>query len=380
MEENSTFLTRFEGVNDPRLLRKQLYPLNEILFLCVNAVLCGYEDWDEIADFGKAKITWFRQFLPYKNGICSHDTVNRVMGLIDYREFEQFFVAWVESLVGILNGKMIHIDGKLLCGSVEKKLQQTSHSEGGKSAVHLVSAWSSELNFCLGQYKTEDKSNEITAIPALLDMLEIGGSLISIDAMGCQKKIASKIIDKEGDYLLGLKNNQASLNEAVKLLFEAKKSISEPHETAEINRDRFEVRHCRVLPAKFLPANLINEWPNLTNLIQIEAFRGICSKENDFSVEFRYYISSKNESAEFFNKAVRAHWSIENNLHWALDVQFGEDKSRKKSNNSSQNFALIRKIALNLLKNNSDDSKISIKRRKNKCTLFDDYRFKTLRF
>lgn len=383
MKENqpcSSFLIRFEGVKDPRKQRKQLYPLNEILFLCVNAVLSGYEEWGEISDFGKAKLPWFRQFLPYKNGICSHDTVNRVMGLIDYREFEQFFVSWVESLLGVLDGKMIHIDGKALRGSVEKKLQQTSHSEGGKSAVHLVEAWSSELNFCIGQYKTEDKSNEITAIPALLDMLEIIGCLVSIDAIGCQKKITSKIIDKEADYLLGLKANQEHLYEAVKLAFASQRTTADTHETAEINRGRFEVKHCRVMSAALLDADLTNGWVGLKTLIEIESHRGICSKEDDYSVELRYYISSKSECAEFFNKAVRSHWSIENNLHWSMDVQFGEDRSQKQSKNAPQNFALVRRIALNLLKNNEEDPKVSIKRRKNKCTLSDEYRLNTLKF
>jgi predicted transposase YbfD/YdcC len=377
---NPEFLFRFEGVNDPRLMRKQLYPMNEILFLCINAVLCGYEDWGEIADFGKAKLSWFRKYLPYKNGICSHDTVNRVMGLIDYREFEVFFVSWVESLIGVLGGKMIHIDGKVLRASVEKKLQQTSKSEGGKSAIHLVEAWSSELNFCIGQYKTEDKSNEITAIPALLDMLDIVGCLISIDALGCQKTIASKIINKESDYLFGLKGNQEHLHKAVKELFESPEIDTEVHETAEINRGRFEVRHCRVLSAKLLDTKLLNEWAGLATLIEIEAHRGILKKDDDYSVEYRYYISSKVGSPEFFNKAVRAHWAIENNLHWSMDVQFDEDKSQKQSKNSPQNFALIRRMALNMLKNNGEDSKISINRRKNKCTLSDEYRSSTIRF
>jgi predicted transposase YbfD/YdcC len=380
IQSNPEFLLRFEGVKDPRMMRKQLYPMNEILFLCVNAVLCGYEDWGEIADFGKAKLTWFQKYLPYKNGICSHDTVNRVMGLIDYREFEVFFVSWVESLIGCLGGKMIHIDGKALRASVEKKLQQTSHSEGGKSAIHLVEAWSSELNFCIGQYKTEDKSNEITAIPALLDMLEITDCLVSIDAMGCQKTIATKIKAKKSDYLFGLKGNQERLHEAVKELFKSSQTISEANETAEINRGRVEVRHCRVLPAELLGAEILNEWTGLTTLIEIEAHRGIIKKDDDYSIEHRYYISSKIGSAEFFNKTVRAHWAIENNLHWSMDVQFGEDKSQKQSKNAPQNFALIRRMALNMLKNNGEDAKISINRRKNKCTLSDDYRASTLKF
>lgn len=368
------------GLHDPRIDRKKLYPLTELLFLTVNAVMCGYSEWDEIVDFGEAKLAWFRLYLPYENGISSHDTLNRAIGLLDCREFEVFFVSWMQGLADTLCGKLVDIDGKKLRSSVDKRLQQVAKKDGGKSAVHLVEAWCSELKLCLGQYKTEDKSNEITAIPALLDLLEIQGCLISIDAMGCQKDIAAKIIGKEADYLLGLKGNQEKVHIAVKGLFEQQGSFQTPDFQSDINHGRVENRYCRVLSANLLPEEIRKEWLGLGALIEIRSERVVLSVEGHCSVEYRYYLASRVESSEFYNKMVRGHWGIENQLHWSMDVQFGEDKSRKRAGNAAQNFALIRRLALNLLKTNHDKPKTSIKRRMNKCALSDDYRRNTLRF
>ena len=372
-------LSKFEGITDPRIERKKLYPLNEILFLVVNAVISGFSEWEEIVDFGEEKIRWLRHYLPYKECIPSHDTINRVMGMINYRDFEAFFVSWVEGMALTVGGKVINIDGKKLRASVDKILQQTAHSAGGKSAIHLVEAWCGELNLCLGQYKTEDKSNEIKAIPALLDMLEISGSTITIDAMGCQKDIAAKIIDKEGDYILGLKGNQETIHQAVKELFEKHEGPIDSHTSENIGHGRIEVRECRVLEAELLDESLRKEWKGLNALIEICSTRLIeASKQH--TVECRYYLGSKKQSAMLYNQQIRSHWGIENQLHWAMDVQFGEDKSRKRAANSAQNFGLIRRMALNLLKTNNDNPKVSINRRMNKCALSDEYRRKTIRF
>lgn len=373
-------LAGLEGIADPRIARKKLYPLTELLFLAVNAVICGYRDWDEIVDFGNEKLPWIRLYLPFEHGISSHDTLNRAIGLIDYREFEVFFVAWMQGMVETVGGKLVNIDGKKLRSSVDKHLQQIAKKDGGKSAIHLVEAWCSELKLCLGQYKTEDKSNEITAIPALLDLLEIQGCLVSIDAMGCQKDIAAKIIDKEADYLLGLKGNQEKVHRAVKELFEQQADLQTPDLQEDINHGRVESRQCRVLPARLLPEDIRKDWPGLGMLVEIRSERVVVSVEGNYSLEHRYYLASRVESPGFYNRMVRGHWGIENELHWSMDVQFGEDKSRKRAGNAAQNFALICRLALNLLKTNQDKPKTSIKRRMNKCALSDDYRRRTLRF
>jgi predicted transposase YbfD/YdcC len=369
----------FEGVEDPRINRKKLYPLNEILFLCISAVISGFSEWEDISDFGNEKLSWLRGYLPYNNGIPSHDTVNRVMGLINYRDFEVFFISWVESLVSNLGGKVISIDGKKLRSSVDKLLQQKSKSEGGKSAVHLVEAWCSELNLCLGQYKTEDKSNEITAIPALLDMLDIKNCVITIDAMGCQKAIAEKIIDKGGDYIFGLKGNQESIHVATQALFEQQSGQTDLFFVEEAGHGRGEARQCRTLPASLLDASLSSQWKGLNTLIEIRSERYITAKDH-YSMEYRYYLGSCEQSAELYNGQIREHWDIENGLHWTMDVTFGEDKSRKRAGNSAQNFGLIRRVGLNLLKNNKEKKRISINRRMHRCAMSDDYRAKTLNF
>lgn len=373
-------LARFEGIKDARIERKKLYQLNEVLFLTISAVLSGYSDWEEIVDFGEAKLGWLQTYLPYANGIPSHDTINRVIGLIDYRDFEAFFISWVEGMALCVGGKVINIDGKKLRASVDKLLQQKSRSEGGKSAVHLVEAWCSELDLCLGQYKTEDKSNEITAIPALLDILEVSGSMVTIDAMGCQKAIAAKIIDKGADYILGLKGNQETIHNAVKTLFEAQQAgVGDVEEQETVDHGRVEVRRCRTLSAELLDESLRAEWKGLTTFIEIQSERYIIATDQ-YSIEYRYYLGSKIQSAALYNQHVRNHWGIENKLHWSIDVAFGEDKSRKRNGNNAQNFGLIRRIALNLLKTNTDKPKVSLNRKMNKCSLSDEYRRKTLRF
>lgn len=378
-QNQADLIKRFEGIKDTRIERQQLYPLREILFLTINAVISGSSEWGEVIDFGKLKLDWLRRYLPFENGIPSHDTVNRVIGLINYRDFEAFFIGWIEGLSLSLGGKLINIDGKKLRSSVDKILQGKPHHEGGKSAIHLVEAWCSELNLCLGQYKTEDKSNEITAIPALLDLLEISGSTVTIDAMGCQKAIAAKIIDKQADYILGLKGNQEAIHNATKALFESKSYLTEISEETAVGHGRYEVRQCRIIPANCLDETLRANWKGLNMLIEIHSERLILATEA-YEVERRYYLGSKIQSAEAYNKETRAHWGIENKLHWSLDVTFGEDKSRKRAGNNAQNFGLIRRIALNLLKTNDDKPNVSLHRRMNKCALSDEYRCKTFKF
>lgn len=373
-----SLIESFTPLEDPRIDRKKLYPLMEIVFLSVCAVLSGFEEWDEVVDFGEEKLNWLRKYLPYEHGIPSHDTMNRVISLVDDRAFERCFIDWVEMSISLPEGVTIHLDGKALSRSATIKQQQTPRSKGGKGAIQILHAWCSELQVCLGQYKTETKSNEITAIPALLDMLEVSGCLITIDAMGCQKTIAEKIIDKDADYLFGLKDNQEALSLAAFTAFDEKAQAAHTDTQTDQNHGRKEIRNCRVLPSTALPEwGKAADWNGLKTLIEIRSERyvmatGILEKET------RYYISSLIDDAAAFNRLIRSHWNIENQLHWSLDVQFGEDDSRKRVRNAPQNFSTIRKIALNLIKANPE--KISVNRKRNKCALSDSYREKMLGF
>lgn len=373
-----SLIDSFSPLKDPRIDRSKVYPLMEIIFLSVCAVLSGFEEWDEIVDFGEEKLNWLRKYLPYAHGIPSHDTLNRVISLVDDRVFEQCFIDWVDMSITLPHGVSIHLDGKGLSRSATIKEQQTPRATGGKGAVHILHAWCSELQVCLGQYRTEAKSNEITAIPALLDMLEISGCLITIDAMGCQKTIAEKIIAKDADYLLGVKDNQKTLNLGVFTAFNEQTDTILIDTQKDQNHGRKEVRNCRVLPATTLPDWAHGaDWNGLKTLIEIHSERHVMAT-GVLEKETRYYVSSLVGDAEAFNQLVRSHWNIENQLHWTLDVQFGEDDSRKRIRNAAQNFSTIRKIVLNLLKANSE--KISIHRKQNKCAMSDSYREKILGF
>lgn len=375
-------ITVFDEVPDFRINRHKKYTLGEILFLTLSAVISGFTEWEEIADFGNEKLSWLRGFYKYENGTPSHDTVNRVISLLDTRAFEERFSRWATQDIKLPNGTVINVDGKKLRGSATKKEQQTPHSEGGKSAIHLVQAWCNELQLCLGQYKTEDKSNEITAIPALLEWLDLRGCIVTIDAMGCQKAIAQQLISQEADYVLGLKGNQSKLKEAVTGLFEEAGAINEQELKLETGPEhieeqtgrghgRLEKRVCRVLPAYLLGEERLMEWTGLQSIVEITAYRHVIAT-GQFSLERRYYISSLKAGAAEFNRVVRGHWAIENNLHWSLDVQFKEDQSRKRAHNAAANFGIILRFALGILKNYPE--KISIKRKRNKSAMSDKYR------
>ncbi len=373
-----SLIESFAPLEDPRIERKKLYPLMEILFLSICAVLSGFEDWDEVVDFGEEKLEWLRKYLPYEHGIPSHDTLNRVISLIDDRSFERCFIDWVEMSISLPDGVAIHLDGKSLSRSASIKQQQTPRSKGGKGAVHVLHAWCSELQVCLGQYKTEAKSNEITAIPAMLDMLEVSGCLITIDAMGCQKAIAEKITAKKADYLFGLKDNQEALSLATFTAFDEHEKKLQVNTQIDQGHGRKEIRNCRVLPVTALPEwGRVADWKGLETIVEIRSERHVIAT-NRSENETRYYISSLIGDAEQFNRLVRSHWKVENQLHWSLDVQFGEDDSRKRIRNAAQNFSTIRKIALNLIKANPE--KISVNRKRNKCAMSDPYREKMLGF
>ncbi len=344
----ASILDYFELLPDPRREHKKRHLLCDIIFITIAAVICGADDWYEIEEYGKYKYEWLKTILALPNAIPSHDTFNRVFSLLDPAAFQRCFISWVESLVITTEGAIINIDGKRMCNSGE---------DGSKSVIHMVSAWSNTNNMVLGQVKVNDKSNEITAIPILLDLLMVKGSLVTIDAMGCQKDIVSKIIEKQANYMLAVKDNQAHLHDDIREAFEHEKNI-EVHTQTNMGHGRIEKRTCRIIKDTDWICNS-EQWEELKTLIAIESQR-IDKATGKEQTETRYYISSSNADAAFFNNAVRQHWGIENKLHWTLDVIFNEDASTKRAGTAAENFSFISKIAINLL--NQDDYRVGARK------------------
>lgn len=331
-------LSYFSELRDPRVERTREHLLEEILLIAIAAVLSGAESWNDMEDYGHAKREWLKTFLSLPSGIPSHDTFNRVFAALDPAELEKGFVDWVCSIARLTAGEVVAIDGKALCGS---------RQPGQKAVVHMVSAWASANNLVLGQRKVDDKSNEITAIPKLLEALELSGTVVTIDAMGCQKTIAEKIVDKKADYILAVKDNQGHLLEEVKDSFRMLAADAVAEEI-DCGHGRVERRRCSVIADTSLVEQAA-EWPSLRGLVRIEAerYHKVSGKSER---EIRYYITSLQPDAARLNAAIRQHWGIENKLHWALDVSFGEDQSRKRAGYAAQNFSVLNRIALNLLK------------------------------
>lgn len=332
------FLDYFEDLEDPRIERKKLHPVDEILLTTLCAVICGSEGWSDVESFGKCKLLFLKKYLPFKNGIPSDDTFRRFFRSVDSKTFQDCFIKWVGSLDISLNSKVIAIDGKTLRGS----------HDGDKKALHMVSAFATEARIVLAQQKTDAKSNEITAIPQLLNLLDIKGATVSIDAMGCQKKIASQIVAKDGDYILGLKGNQSSLFDDVKHFFEDKELLKDTvyYEEADGGHGRVEIRKCTVTD-KIDWLKERHKWDGLKSIIKIES--NTDSKENR-KPETRYYISSAAANAKKMLESVRSHWGIENSLHWVLDMSFNEDQSRIRKSNAPENMAVVKHIALNMIR------------------------------
>lgn len=336
----------FELLEDPRRETKnQCHEFGDILVIALCGVICGANTWTGIATFGRAKEAWLRTFLVLENGIPSHDTFTDVFAKLDAERFESCFIAWVGSLAHLLPGDVVAVDGKTLRRSYDQA--------NGKRAIHLVSAWSSSNALVLGQYKTQAKSNEITAIPQLLEMLSIENTLVTIAAMGCQKKIAASILSKGADYLLAVKENQPSFYEAIdRLYWEGEQQtfarrFGEYAERSDKGHGREHRRRCWVCKGPRLLKALAKEWPELKAVVVIEAHR---TYQGETSVEQRYYITSCDQTAAYFLTSVRDHWQIENRLHWVLDVAFREDASRLRKGDGAENFSVLRRIALNLLK------------------------------
>src|ERR1700676_1927440 len=331
-------LKYFSELRDPRVERNREHLLEEILLIAIAAVLSGAESWNDIADYGEAKREWLKTFLTLPSGIPSHDTFNRVFAALDPLEMEKGFVAWVSSIARLTAGEVVAIDGKALCGTREA---------GKKALVHMVSAWASANNLVLAQRKVDDKSNEIKAIPKLLDALELSGTVIPIDAMGCQRVIASRIVDKKADYILAVKENQGALLEEIKDSFQMLAADAVAEEV-DCGHRRVEQRRCAVI-ADLSLIEKASEWASLQGLVRIQSER-YHKATGKTETEIRYYITSLKPDAERLNRSIRQHWGIENKLHWALDVSFGEDLDRKRAGHAAQNFSLLNRIALNLLK------------------------------
>jgi predicted transposase YbfD/YdcC len=343
------------------------HPLPEILFVIFSAALCGFEDWEMIEYYGKSQLDWLRLYYPYKNGCPSHDTMERLFATIEPSEFEKLLQELVHLVIGLNTTAQIAIDGKRMKGSYD--------TFKGTPALHMVTAFATNEGLSLGQEKTEDKSNEITAIPKLIEALDIDGSVISIDAMGCQKDIVEKILAKKGDYLIAVKGNQKTLYEEVEQAFISQNPL-DTNISNDFGHGRVEKRVCKIIcDMKFIDEAV--KWGGLKTVVQIESERFIkVSKKTE--KETRYYISSKVTTAEEFNKLVRNHWRIENNLHWMLDVVFNEDSKRKRKGNSASNMNTLCKIVLPILKKNQD--KKSIKNKRNMAALDPFFRDSLLNF
>lgn len=341
-----TIEQHFGDLTDPRVDRTKLHQLLDILVIAICAVIAGADNWEDVEEFGKARLAWFQTFLELPNGIPSHDTFTRVFARLDPEQFQAGFLSWMSAVSAIIGGQVIAIDGKVL---------RRSHDKGiGKAAIDLVSAWATANHLVLGQVKVDEKSNEITAIPRLLAVLEVSGCIVTIDALGCQTEIAEQIIEREAEYVLSLKENQGQLYEDVERLFV---DLEESHyqayacdyeKTVNKAHGRIEIRECWTISDPEVLRHLrgFANWKNLATVSRIRAQRWIGAEK---SSEDRYHLASISGAKRVLG-AVRSHWGIENELHWTLDIAFDEDHCRLRKDHGPENFALLRHIALNLLK------------------------------
>ncbi|MBI5935204.1 MAG: ISAs1 family transposase [Chloroflexi bacterium] len=337
----------FSKVTDPRIERTKDHKLIDIIGVGICAVICGAEGWTDIENFGKSKETWLRTFLDLPNGIPSHDTFGRVFAMIDAQEFQLAFWEWVCAVNELIQGQVVNIDGKCLRGSDDENL--------GKRAIYMVSAWAADNEIVLGQRKVDEKSNEITAIPELLKILSISGCIVTIDAMGTQTNIAKTIVDAQADYVLSVKENQGRLFEDIVTIFavdqasDFKYASYEHKKTTNKGHGRIDVRECWSTsnPAYLRLIRGLENWVGLRSIAMVICTRIIGDK---VTKSMRYYITSLPSNADRILRTVRKHWSIENKLHWVLDVALNEDHSRVRKDQAPENFAVLRHIALNLLK------------------------------
>lgn len=363
----------FNDLTDPRSPKNKQHLLIEIIVITICAVICGANGWEEIETFAKTRESWLCQFLKLPYGVPGHDTFRRVFARLNPEELQKSFRRWVRAVFRFTKKEVIAVDGKSLRRSYE---DSENKSQG---MLHMVSAWATENKLVLGQVKTREKSNEITAIPELLNLLVIKGCIITIDAMGCQRKIAEQIISQEGDYVLAVKENQGRLYQAMQKTFEQAEILAfqnmvyDQYEEVDAGHGRIETRQCIVLPLMYLHQFKM-KWKGLKNLILIKSKREIKGK---VETESRYYISSLSAEAKPLATFIRQHWGVENRLHWVLDVVFREDDSRIRKGHGAENMAVIRHMAINLIKQDKS-SKFSIKKMRYMATLDVSYLEKIL--
>jgi len=348
-----TIQRHFRSLKDPRIERRKKHLLLDIVAIAICGVICGCNDWQQIATFAKSRHDWLKKFLRLPNGTPSHDTFERVFDRLNPGAFQACFREWMRALHEALGLSQIAIDGKTLRGS----------GTGGRQTLHLVSAWATANCVSLGQVAVAEKSNEITAIPQLLELLDVKGALVTIDAMGCQKEIAARIVEGGGDYVLTVKDNQPTLLTAIQECFQ--KAIDsdfaglshDDFKTEERAHGREEVRYYHIITEPQLPMS--GDWKGLKVI-------GMCYHEciqnGKTTNETRYFIGSRKANAKIYGKALRGHWGIENTLHWQLDVSFAEDKNRVSQRHGAENLALVRRLALSLLKQHPDKKSIACKR------------------
>ena len=365
-------LEEFEALDDPRVKRQPQHLLIDIITIAILATICGADNMVAIETYGKHKKEWLETFLELPHGIPSHDTFSRVLAMIDSQQLHECFLAWIKHLTEKININVISIDGKTARGSYDR--------EKGLKALHTVSAWASEHHLVLAQQAVDGKSNEITAIPELLRLIDITGAIITLDAMGTQKKIAAQIIEQKGDYILSLKGNQGNLYKEVSSFFQQAQATDWQEidysysETTEAGHYRIEHRQVWVVPIDKIP-NLTeaSKWKGLATVVMVKRQRKLWNKR---TTEICLYITSIQADATVLAKAIRSHWGVENSLHWVLDVTFKEDSMRIRTGNGAENMGLLRRLCINLLKKESSKQSIAMKRFS--AALDNDYALKVL--
>lgn len=373
-KEDMSLMAHFGNLSDPRVERTRLHPLMNILTITICGVICGADTWVDIANYGEAKRSWLGGFLDLTNGIPSHDTLGRVFARLDPEELQACFQSWIQEIQALTAGEVVAIDGK--------QLRRSHDRSNEKAAIHMVSAWASANQLVLGQVKVDDKSNEKTAIPELLNLLELSGCIVTIDAMGTQESIAEMIMDQKADYVLALKQNQGHLYEAVDTLFEDARQVEfdyltyDYHQTVDGGHGRIEIRRYWVTSdIDWLPEVTLKPlWAGLRSIGMVEAERRLGEQ---VTLQKRYFLTSLPADASLFARAVRGHWGIENSVHWILDVAFREDDSRIRTSHAPQNLATIRHLALNLLRHERS-AKCGIKAKRLKAAWDDNYLLKVL--
>ena len=361
------FEEHFEQVAEPRVVGRTTHSLHSILFIAVAATVAGADGPEDMAMFAAHKQNWLKRFIDLSNGLPSHDTIGRVLGLIKPKQFQDAFLAWIGALSSLCDA-----DGKPIFVPIDGKTMRGSYTNADKSdMLHIVSAWAAQQGVTLGQVAVDSKSNEITAIPQLLEMLELKGTIVSIDAMGCQRKIATKIVKGGGDYVLQVKGNQPSLQATLKASFAAADAAGETgasdhaskarrRTTKEKSRGRLETRDYTIMPLPESMAALGKQWSKLTSIGRIDRH---VQRGRKVTSETSYYICSIDAKVGLFSESARSHWSIENSLHWVMDVVFGEDSSRIHTGHAAENMSFLRRFVTTLLKRDTTKSSLKQKRK-----------------